>query len=263
MFGEKARKIAELQQTNDELDKELTEIRPWTGIAKVLQERTAAFAAETDIETAVNLAVQQTGEEERHKFVVAAFQQLNPERQLEILSDTFGDGLIKEALEAEREKRLSSLDKNSGLENILKYAKEHRRFKFTDLPVDAKVVLTFHEKGKIDHNPHGPWKRLIKGVVETSGKLTVLNDELSDIYYRDIFMGRYRHDDFHSITVGVPNKPDTPLHYGAAVRIPKPHSEGYVDDVDLGAVIINGIDIFGAVSREDHKSQLGITSANI
>lgn len=259
MFGRKQHiealeaEIAQLRGVQQEVDA----LRPWIGLARTIKEETARYAATTDVDTAVNLAVQGASEEQRQNFVLAAFNQLNPERQLEMLATTFGDGIIKEALESERQKRLAQLETTNQLQAILNEAREHKRIRFADIPTDAKVEMYLYPNGKLDgrrrvNSEVGDWARHIRGIMQNTGKLAILHDTLNPRYFAPIDIENATYDDHQKMLPVVKNHPDSPLYYGAEAFIPSavPGSTKMSMVADLGPVIINDIDIFDILAKD-------------
>lgn len=244
MFGEKQRRI-------EELERELTELQPWVDNARLIRDRTLEFAATTDLQTAINLAVQTAGEEERQGFAREAFRQLDPEQQLTVLSDVFGDGIFKEALEEERQRRIRLLDKDACLEHLFQEAKEHKRVIFSQIPEDSKVEIYLYNHNTLDD--HAPrklnwWVRRIKGVMNHSGQLIVQHDDRSE--ERTYAGGNYsRYSDFTTVSLDRTSTAGEaePSYFGISIRLPGIGNNDVPMNADLGPVFVDGKEIFGAI----------------
>lgn len=255
MFG-KQKRIEALEAENGHLQAELDQLQPWIGLATILRDQTAQFAANTDMDTAVNLAVQSASEEERHKFVTGAFDQLDPERQLELLATTFGDGILKEALEQERQKRIKETEKNHALAGLLDEAREHRRLRFSNIPNDSRVIMHFYDAETLKNTRNYPgrwaqWSRRIEGVMQEN-RLEVHHDTLRGV--KNPKADQYESGE--SIHISGSESESKPLYYGTEILMPyKPFSGRARLKHNLGPVFINGIDIFDAVPEEYYREK--------
>ena len=246
MFGKKQAEIESLRAENTRLEDELTGIKPWIGLAKVIQERTAAYAADIDLEQAVNLAVQQVGEEQRQSFIHATFTNLEPEQQLEVLVQTYGDTVLKEALQQERERRQREAAEASALQAIVEEGREHHRLHFTKIPTDSKVDLFFYYESQLQYQQYKDWRRHIKGVIRGPGKLMVLEDAINETgTYHKIY------EDYELVTISPAGGENSdPLYFKLKAFMPTPrrHRSGdHSMTQELGPVLIDNVDIFGVL----------------
>lgn len=247
MFGKKQAEIEALRTENARLDEELTGIKPWIGLAKVIQEKTAAYAADIDLEQAVNLAVQQVGEEQRLSFIQATFASLEPERQLEVLVESYGDAALKKALQQERERRQREAAEMSALQSMAEEGREHHRLHFYNIPVDSKVSLYFYWEYKLQAQYFNEWRRHVRGVIREPGKLMVLEDNI-----RESGTTHMVYDDYELVSVSpAGGEGRDPLYYGLKAVLPTPsrHRSGnHSMTTELGPVLIDKVDIFGVLS---------------
>lgn len=270
-FGEKQRRIDELQgqvanlETRaGDLEAELVGIQPWVGLAQTIRDKNNEYAATMDLDTAVGLAIHDAAEEQRQALIMAAFGRLDPEKQLEMLVTTFGDGVLKEALEAERQRRLSLTDSDLAIDLLVKEAREFRRFRPSDLPKDAKVELFLYRKGSLDGyveqdikipDPRGKtsanWARHIRGIAMGDGDIAVHNDTMHNIVPSNQHLYAYADHQTMSLQAPADDAHEQPLYFNVGVRIPEPAdtTRHLSMDLDLGPVFVNDIDIFGVTKQ--------------
>ena len=129
------------------------------------------------MELVFEAAVKKVEERRKMDLVYAAFNALPPQERLERLAAIFGDTVITQALEAEREKELRRLSGEVDYDELKAGAFRHNKFDPRDLPPGTSVQLGLSEKSRLSTKVRGQKQsRVLDLVYEGDFDFTVTRD---------------------------------------------------------------------------------------
>lgn len=244
----------------EKLEAEIEAARPYLELAKEINDQVRRVGAEGAGADHLVEAIEAVPRRERAAIVRAVFDQLPPDQQWDIIERVYGDGEIREYLEAERERRRDDARRSSARAPLVTKARSEGRLDTRLVPDGEPVVLgLFVEQDAAAAIPRGhssgacARRLLLRGRAEP-GTFQVIEDVFNPAggYF---VTGRYDHETWRDHD-RLP--PHAVVRAGAVTQDgfePVLYAGGRVDfDVNgdaregrlhLGYLMVGGDDVFG------------------